>query len=369
MEGLGLDMFSNVYRNKKVLLTGHTGFKGSWLAMWLQELGAEVVGIALPPNTDPSHFDLLKLDFKSHFIDIRNYDEVLKAIKKAQPEIVFHLAAQPLVRDSYAMPLETLDTNVMGTANVLNACRDIGTLKAVVVVTSDKCYKNKEWVWGYRENDAMGGYDPYSASKGCAELVTACFRNSYFNLSDFGSKHQVLLASARAGNVIGGGDWSKDRLIPDIMRAIASQKVVPIRNPDATRPWQHVLECLSGYLCLGEKLLQGDKKFAEAWNFAPSGNEMITVGEIVRKMQSCWAKIQYEIISDSKQPHEANLLKLDASKANAWLRWREVWNLEKTLDVVTNWYRGFYEGNDILTAGDIEKYIQDARKLSIEWAN
>lgn len=367
MESMELMMFSNVYKNKKILVTGHTGFKGSWLVAWLQELGAKVAGIALPPNTKPSHFDLLKLDLESCFIDIRNYDEILKTVKKVQPEIVFHLAAQPLVRDSYAMPLETFDTNIMGTANILNACREIEGLKAIVVVTSDKCYENKEWIRGYCESDPMGGYDPYSVSKGCAELVTACFRNSYFNLNEFGKKHQVLLASARAGNVVGGGDWSKDRLIPDIVRAVASGEKVHIRNPHAMRPWQHVLECLSGYLCLGEKLLQKDKKFAEAWNFAPSGNEMISVDEIVKKMQFYWSKVQYEIVVNANQPHEANLLKLDATKANTFLHWKEVWGLGKTLEMTTSWYRGFYDSKSILTSDDIKAYVADARNLTIDW--
>lgn len=367
MESMELMMFSNVYKNKKILVTGHTGFKGSWLVAWLQKLGAKVAGIALLPNMNPSHFDLLKLDLESYFIDIRNYSEILKVVKKIKPEIVFHLAAQPLVRDSYAIPLETFDTNVMGTANVLNACREIEELRAIVVVTSDKCYENKEWVRGYCENDSMGGYDPYSASKGCAELVTTSFRNSYFNLNEFNKKHQVLLASARAGNVIGGGDWSKDRLIPDIVRAVASGEEVHIRNPQSVRPWQHVLECLSGYLCLGEKLLQGDKKFAEAWNFAPSGNEMISVGEIVKKMQFYWSKVQYEIVSNINQLHEANLLKLNASKANSLLRWKEVWDLEKTLKMTTNWYRGFYDTGSILTNDDIKTYVEDAGNSAIDW--
>jgi len=360
-------MFNNIYQGKKVLLTGHTGFKGSWLAVWLQKLGAKVVGIALPPITLPSHFAVLKLDLESYLVDIRNYDELLKIIKKEQPEIIFHLAAQPLVRDSYVMPLGTLATNVMGTANLLNACREIGSLQAVVVVTSDKCYENKEQDIGYRESDPMGGYDPYSASKGCAELVTASFRNSYFNLNEFGKKHQVLLASARAGNVIGGGDWSRDRLIPDIMRAVSSGEKVLIRNPQATRPWQHVLECLSGYLCLGEKLLERDKKFAEAWNFAPNDNGITTVGEIVEKIKNYWPKMQYEIARNSNQPHEANLLKLDATKANSLLHWREVWDLEKTLAMTTNWYREFYEKSMVFTHDDIQNYVIDANNLALSW--
>ena len=360
-------MFNNIYHNRKVLLTGHTGFKGSWLALWLKELGAEVLGIALAPNTQPSHFELLKLGLDSHLVDIRDYEKIAKIMRDFQPEMVFHLAAQPLVRDSYGQPLYTLETNVIGTANVLQAGREIEALRAVVVITSDKCYENKERPLGYRESDPMGGYDPYSASKGCAELVTACFRNSYFNLNDFGKKHQVLLASARAGNVIGGGDWSKDRLIPDIVKAVAANQKVLIRNPQATRPWQHVLECLSGYLCLGEKLWQREPAFAEAWNFAPSGDEMITVGEIVKKMQLFWSKIHYEIAHHANAPHEANLLKLDATKANTLLHWQEVWNLEKTLEITINWYRNFYEDGVILTPEDIRCYVKDASGLGLLW--
>jgi len=285
-------MFNNIYKNKKVLITGHTGFKGSWLALWLKELGAEVIGYALKPPTTPSHYELLtqqptdNLNIISIEGDIRNYIKLNEIFQSYKPEIVFHLAAQPLVRYSYINPVETFETNVMGTINVFEACRNCESVRAIVNITSDKCYENKEWVWGYRESDPMGGYDPYSASKGCAELVTSAYRNSFFTpsypLTD--SPPRVLLASARAGNVIGGGDWADDRLIPDIMRATAKNESVIIRNPKATRPWQHVLEPLSGYLLLGQKLLEGRKEFAGGWNFGPDDESNITVENLIENI-------------------------------------------------------------------------------------
>jgi CDP-glucose 4,6-dehydratase len=358
-------MFGNIYKGKKILVTGHTGFKGSWLVAWLQMLGANVSGIALEPNTDPAHFKLLNPYMESHIADIRDAEKTKQLIAKMQPEMVFHLAAQPLVRESYEFPLETLTTNVMGTANVLQACRNVDALRGIVVVTSDKCYENKEWYWGYRESDPMGGHDPYSASKGCTELVTSCFRNSFFNLEKFGKEHQVLLASARAGNVIGGGDWAKDRLIPDIIRAVTTNKKVQIRSPKATRPWQHVLECLSGYLRLGEKLLGAEKEFASGWNFAPNFSGEAKVIDILVRMQKCWSKVQYEIIQQQGQPHEAHLLKLDSSKAMAKLQWQNVWDLDQTINVTTDWYRDFYEDNKVQTLEDIKKYCEDAKKISL----
>lgn len=349
-------MFNNIYQNKKILITGHTGFKGSWLSAWLLKLGANITGVALTPNTSPSHFNLLNLPIESHFVDIRDYEKLKNVIKALKPEIVFHLAAQPLVRESYDDPLYTFETNVIGTANVLNACRDLDDLRGIVVVTSDKCYENKEWIWGYRESDAMGGFDPYSASKGSAELVTASFRNSYFNLNNFGKSHQTLIASARAGNVIGGGDWAKDRLITDIVCAIVKNEKVIIRNPNATRPWQYVLECLNGYLMLGEKLLSGEKAFAEGWNFAPLINTSVTVLEVLQKIQQHWPKLQYEIQSDARNPHEAHLLKLDSAKANNILGWRNVWDFSQTIEKTITWYKNFYENNVISTIEDIKLF-------------
>ena len=355
-------MFKNSYFKKKVLVTGHTGFKGSWLATWLKMLGAKVIGVSLKPNTNPSHFEILNTNTKSYFSDIRNYEDLSKIIKKEKPDIIFHLAAQPLVRESYAKPIYTLETNIMGVANILNISRELDSLKGILIITSDKCYENKEWVWGYRENDPMGGYDPYSASKGCAELVISSFRNSYFNLEDFGKKHQTLIASARAGNVIGGGDWAKDRLIPDIMRAILKNEKVQIRNPKATRPWQHVLECLSGYLSLGTKLLNGEKSYASSWNFAPDNDGTVTVLNVIEHMKKYWSKINFEIQETKNTLHEANLLKLDCSKAHTKLMWTNVWNQNKTVEITTNWYRDFYENQSIDTLNNIESYMDDANK-------
>lgn len=351
------------YLNKKVLITGHTGFKGSWLAAWLQELGAQVVGMALDPNTTPNHFDLLNLDMDSRMLDIRNAEQVSKAILQIKPDIVFHLAAQPLVRESYVDPLGTLDTNVMGTANILNSCRNVDTVKAIVIVTSDKCYENKEWVWGYRETEPMGGHDPYSASKGCAELVTSCFRRSFFNLADYGKTHTTLIATARAGNVIGGGDWAEDRLIPDMVRAVDKGIPVIIRNPHATRPWQHVLESLGGYLCLGERLWHGDKSVADAWNFGPTSEGIDTVLHVLQTMQGYWPTVQYEINSDPLQFHEANWLKLDCSKAAAVLKWKNRLNTSQAVQKTVNWYRNYYEAHKISTREDIRDYMKLIEKV------
>jgi CDP-glucose 4,6-dehydratase len=354
-------MHKKFWCNKRVVITGHTGFKGSWLAAWLQLWGAEIIGVSLKPDTQPNHFAALNLDLASHFIDIRDKDKLLTVFKKTKPDIVFHLAAQPLVRASYVNPLYTFETNVMGTANVLNACRELESLQAAIVITSDKCYENKEWDQGYKEIDPMGGHDPYSASKGSAELVVASFRNSYFHLDKFGQTHDTLIASARAGNVIGGGDWAEDRLIPDIVRAIANGETVKIRNPQATRPWQHVLDCLSGYICLGEKLLAGEKQFAEAWNFASTDDETATVLDIVQKMQKSWPKMRYEIEQQrGHHPHEANLLKLDCSKAQSLLSWKNIWSLEQMIAMTTSWYRNFYEKNTVLTLDDINTYLDDS---------
>lgn len=361
-------MFANVYQNRRVLVTGHTGFKGSWLTFWLQQLGANVVGVALEPDTDPSHYKLLQLEFPSYFIDLRDADKIDKIIQQSKPEVVFHLAAQPLVRDSYKDPLGTFATNVLGTANVLNACRNLSDLRAIVVVTSDKCYENKENGQAHSEDDPVGGYDPYSASKGCAELVTASFRNSFFNIDNYGKAHQTLIASARAGNVIGGGDWARDRLIPDVIRAITANTKVLIRNPEATRPWQHVLESLSGYLCLGEKLFSGEKQFASAWNFAPELSDQASVAEVLAKMQNTWSKVQFDLAPLLNQPHEAHLLHLDSSKAKNLLRWSGVWSLDVTIAKTINWYRNHNESNELFTLHDINAYIKDARKLQLPWA-
>jgi len=374
---LNSQLFNRVYEDKTVLITGHTGFKGSWLTLWLLKMGARVIGYSKDIPTKPSHYELI---IKSHsqfsifnsqlvtiFGDIRDQEKLDKVFSEYKPDIVFHLAAQPLVRLSYKNPVETYETNVIGTLKVFEACKK-ANVKAIVNITSDKCYENKEWVWGYRESDPMGGYDPYSSSKGCAELLTSSYRNSYFNLNDYGKKHNTLLASCRAGNVIGGGDWAEDRLITDIMLAVSKNEKVKIRNPKATRPWQHVLEPLSGYLMIGQKLLEGKKEFADAWNFGPLDEGSITVEEVVKYIKQYWEKINYMISKNKDYLHEANLLKLDCSKAHIKLKWKNVWDSQKTFEVTTNWYKTFYEKNNILSENDLQLYVRDAKAKNLEWA-
>lgn len=330
---------NSFYDRKRVLVTGHTGFKGSWLTLWLTIMGAKVLGYALEPNTDPSLFNVLNLhkDIDHVIGDIRDLEKLKEVIIEFKPEIVFHLAAQPLVRLSYREPRLTYETNVMGTVNLLEAIRQTKSVRAVVNVTSDKCYENKEWVWGYREIDPMGGYDPYSSSKGCSELITAAYRNSYFKNTE------TAIASARAGNVIGGGDWAEDRLIPDIVRSLSQGKQIIIRNPKATRPWQHVLEPLSGYLLLGKLLYEKGQEFAEAWNFGPSDSSVMTVEEIVKKSIEIWGSGSY-VIDSSEQPHEANLLKLDISKSSKKLGWSAKVPSLRALELTLEWYVSFYCG-------------------------
>jgi CDP-glucose 4,6-dehydratase len=361
-------LFEGIYKDKKVLLTGHTGFKGTWMALWLEQMGAKVYGFSLENKDENNHLNLLNLGIEQKINDIRNADVLQKYFEEVQPEIVFHLAAQALVRQSYEDPVETFSTNVMGTLNVYEACRKTPSVKAIVNVTSDKCYENKEWEWGYRENEPMGGYDPYSASKGCSELLTSSYRNSYFNTKDFDDKHQVLLASGRAGNVIGGGDWSEDRLIPDIVKATAINEAVLIRNPKATRPWQHVLEPLSGYLTLGWKLLKKDVSVAEGWNFGPDNHSNLQVGDIVKLSHQYWNNIQIKISKNTDEHHEANLLMLDCSKANKLLKWEAVWGIDKTIDKTINWYKKYYENSEILSLTDLTEYVSDAKAANILWA-
>jgi CDP-glucose 4,6-dehydratase len=337
------------WNGKRVFLTGHTGFKGSWLSLWLTSMGAHVTGYALAPNTLPNLYDVLDIGSVVHFshiADIRNIIELNNAITIAQPEIVIHMAAQPLVRYSYTNPVETYATNVMGTVHVLECIRKLGCVRASVVVTTDKCYENKEWVWGYRENEPMGGYDPYSNSKGCAELVTSAFRQSYFP-DNLYSEHQHALASARAGNVIGGGDWSEDRLIPDALKAFEAGEALMIRNPMATRPWQHVLEPLSGYLILAQSLYTAGTKFAGAWNFGPREGDARPVQEVVNLLiekspvGAGWQQDQGE------QPHEAHSLKLDCSKANQFLGWHPKWSLETAIQHIADWQSAFLSKRDM----------------------
>lgn len=362
-------MFQNIYHKRKVLVTGHTGFKGSWLALWLSRMGARVTGYALEPPTNPSHYDLLR-EIGIHPIsgDVRDLDKLKGVIRDEQPEIVFHLAAQAIVRLSYRDPLETFTSNVMGTINLLEASKASGTVRAIVNVTSDKCYENRAGSAAYREGDALGGYDPYSASKGCAELITNCWRNAYFNPKDYGRNHRILLASGRAGNVIGGGDWAADRLVPDIMRAVHQGERVKIRNPQAIRPWQHVLEPLSGYLLLGQKLLEGREEFAEAWNFGPSEEGEMTVGELVRQVKLLWPAIDDEVIQRADQPHEAGILRLDCAKARSKLNWLPVWTGREAIEKTASWYRAFYEADEILSRQQLERYVADAGQKHLPWA-
>jgi CDP-glucose 4,6-dehydratase len=361
-------LFNGIYKNRKVLLTGHTGFKGSWLMMWLELMEANVLGYSLAPNTIPDHYSLLGLKSKSEIGDIRNSKHIKKILNEFQPEIVFHLAAQPLVRYSYANPVETYEINVMGTLNVLEACRSCSSVKAIIVITTDKCYENNEWIWGYRESDPMGGYDPYSSSKGCVELLINSYRNSYFNLNNYNNTHNLLIASARAGNVIGGGDWAEDRLIPDIMKATNLKQVVKIRNPDAVRPWQHVLEPLSGYLMLGQKLLEGFNIFSGAWNFGPEsfGNEY--VGNILRMIQEYWKEINFEI-EKNHHLHEAGLLRLDCSKANQILKWKNNLSIPETIEFCVDWYKKFYLEDKIISKSQLLNYINIADKKNQLWIN
>jgi CDP-glucose 4,6-dehydratase len=361
-----INLFSGIFKDKTVLVTGHTGFKGSWLVYWLNEMGARVIGYSLAPPTAPNHFTLLSLDMVSIIGDIRDADKLNTIFEKYKPDLVFHLAAQPLVRQSYSDPLETYETNVIGTLKIFEACRK-HNVKAIINITSDKAYENQEWIWGYRENDPMGGFDPYSSSKGCAEILTSSYRNSFFNPEQFKKSHNTLLASCRAGNVIGGGDWAKDRLITDIMQSVSLDKKVKLRNPDATRPWQHVLEPLSGYLFLAQKLLQEKTSFAGSWNFGPSHGGL-TVEQVVKSIKKHWDRINYEIEKNKNQPHEANLLKLDCSKANTLLKWKDVWNSDTTFEKTVKWYKEYYENNNTLTSKDLNSYIDAAKNKKLAWA-
>jgi CDP-glucose 4,6-dehydratase len=353
---MAMKSLSNTYKGKKVLVTGAYGFKGGWLCYSLQQLGADVCAFSLIPEGAHNHFKLLNMDIKSVTADINDIEKLKRFISAEKPEIIFHLAAQSLVRYSYNNPIETFQTNVMGTANVLEVCRSFSFVKAVIAVTSDKCYENKETGKSYIETDAMGGYDPYSSSKGCAELVVASYRNSYFNPEKYGKTHQCLLASARAGNVIGGGDWSLDRLIPDMVQAANQKKQVIIRNPDAVRPWQHVLEPIFGYLLLGEKLLDGQTDFATAFNFGPKGNETMTVKEVLDIANSIWGEIDYSIKKDETL-HEAKLLMLDCSKANTVLKWEPVWDTKTAIAQTIYWYMEYYSSNSLSTESHYYKYI------------
>lgn len=346
------------WRGRRVLVTGHTGFKGSWLCLWLASVGAEVHGYALPPPTDPSLFDVAKVGdllAASEISDVRDGEALSAAVGRARPEIVFHLAAQPLVRYSFRAPVETYAVNVMGTVHLLEAVRRNDCVRAVVSVTTDKCYENREWPWGYRENEPLGGHDPYSSSKACAELVSAAYRNSF--LAEAG----VALATARAGNVIGGGDWAADRLLPDFLRALDAGETLTIRSPGAIRPWQHVLEPLSGYLALAEALAESGAQAAEAWNFGPVDDDARPVGWILERLSARVPELRWQCDA-LPQPHEANYLKLDSSKARACLGWAPRWRLDKALEMTVDWHRAWRHGSDMraVSLAQIAEYAAGA---------
>lgn len=355
----GLDLSYTFWRGKRVFLTGHTGFKGSWLSLWLQNLGAQLHGYALPAPTEPNLFKLARVGegMTSIIGDVRDGPALTVAMLEAAPEIVIHMAAQPLVRYSYSEPVETYATNVMGAVNLFEAVRQSPSVKAVINVTTDKCYENREWVWPYRENEPMGGHDPYSSSKACAELVTSAYRSSFFNIEKDPGQ-QVAIASARAGNVIGGGDWAADRLIPDTLRAFVEGKVASIRNPQAIRPWQHVLEPLRGYLILAERLFEEGPKFGQAFNFGPRLEDARPVLWVVDRLAAMWGdEVTWEVCS-AHHPHEANYLRLDISKAAHLLSWTPCLDLEEALALTVSWTAEQRRGRDArsLTLEQIEAY-------------
>ena len=352
-------MNKKFWKNKKVLITGHTGFKGSWLSLWLQNLGANTIGYALAPPTQPNLFTIAHVadGMVSTTGDIGDLDKIQATIAEHQIEIVIHMAAQSLVHRSYIDPVETYATNIMGTVNLLEAVRRTEGVRVVLIVTSDKCYQNKEWVWGYRENEPMGGQDPYSSSKGCAELVTFAFRNSYF--SDKGNfRHDVAVGSARAGNVIGGGDWAENRLMPDMIKAIMENKPMIIRSPKATRPWQHVLDPLNGYLCLIERLWESPQEFADGWNFGPDNEGTKSVSWIVENLTRLWGINDGWVLDSADYPHEAHHLKLDCSKTRSQLGWIPKISLSEALEWIVEWYQGYQQGEKMrdLTNGQIIRY-------------
>lgn len=354
------------WKDKKILLTGHTGFKGSWMSIWLKSLGVDLIGYSLLPPTKPSLFEIANvkegmISIEGNVLDFENFK---KTIEKYKPEIIIHMAAQSLVHYSYLNPQSTYATNVMGTVNLLEAVRQTGKVKVVLNITSDKCYENKNQEVGYKEEDPMGGYDPYSSSKGCAELVTSAYLRSFFNPNEY-SKHGIAVASARAGNVIGGGDWASNRLIPDIVRTIFNATTLKIRNPNAIRPWQHVLEPLSGYLLLVEKLWEGGAKYSEAWNFGPDDTDVKPVNWIVEKFIKLWGENVKREIDSNEKPHETQLLKLDCTKAKTKLNWKPKWDIDKALEKTADWYKALKEKNDMrdFSLSQIKEYNENLIKV------
>ena len=362
MEVLALRDFGAAYEGRRVLVTGHTGFKGSWLCLWLKALGADVVGVALDPPSEPSHWDLLALDITEHRIDVRDEAAVRSVFARERPEVVFHLAAQSLVRRSYAEPVSTWSTNVMGTAVVLDAIRHTPDTRAAVVVTSDKCYDNRELPRAFLESDRLGGHDPYSASKAAAELVVASYRLA------FAQDGRPLLATARGGNVIGGGDFSEDRLIPDLVRSATAGEPLIVRSPGSTRPWQHVLDCLSGYLLLGQRLLAGDPTVADAWNFGPDPRATRTVEAVLDELGGSWPQMRW-VVDATPRLHEARILQVDSSKAATRLRWRPVWTFETAVRHTAEWYRHWLDRGEVSSSEQLDRFVADAASAHLEWAS
>lgn len=356
-----MNLFGGLYDGRRVLVTGHTGFKGSWLALWLHRMGAEVVGLALDPDTTPCHWQLLDLDgIADHRVDLCDASALNAVLEAHRPEMVLHLAAQPLVRRSYREPVTTFASNVMGLVNLLEAVRACPSVRVLVNATTDKVYAEHASTLGYREDDPLGGSDPYSSSKACAELVSDCYRKSFFN----GGERRI--ATARAGNVIGGGDWAEDRLVPDLVRAANAGQALRIRHPTAIRPWQHVLEPLSGYLQLGRRLW-GDATLSGAWNFGPGEEGEISVQTLTQRLAGHWNALRIEH-DDTRQPHEASVLRLDASKARRELGWRPVWEIDTALARTAAWYRGFHSDRRVASGDDLDAYVSDAQLLGLEWA-
>jgi len=356
-----VNMFNGVYQNKTVLVTGHLGFKGSWLVFWLKELGANVSGLSLLPNSQLIHSQLLDLQIDSEIGDIRDTKLLDKVFNSRKPDIVFHLAAQSLVIDSYIDPINTYTSNILGTINILEACKKYGT-SVLINITSDKAYKNLEQEKGYVEEDSLGGKDPYSCSKSCADLIAASYMESFFQEGE-----STLVANCRSGNVIGGGDWSRNRLFTDIVESATSQKVLSIRNPNATRPWQHVLDPLSGYLVLGEKLINREREFVGAWNFGPTIDDDLSVQEVIKITKRYWNSIEVHFKSSESNFHESQLLRLDCSKAENNLGWSSVWGVDKAIERTINWYKSFYSKGNLLTRDDFSVYIQDAKRKNMFW--
>ncbi|MBR2364083.1 MAG: CDP-glucose 4,6-dehydratase [Lentisphaeria bacterium] len=362
-------MFQGIYNKRRVLVTGFSGFKGAYLAYFLHRLGAEICGVALPVE-EPSLCSIARIEklLRCEYCDIRDREKLEEIIQNFKPEMVFHLAAQSLVRKSYKEPVETFSTNVMGTVNLLECCRICESIRSIVVISSDKCYENRETLVPYKESDPLGGYDPYSASKGCTEIVAASYRKSFFPVEKYGKTHQILLGSCRAGNVVGGGDYACDRLIPDLVRGALEGKETLLRNPDSVRPWQHVWEPLSGYLALGAELFSGKREFAQGWNFGPEKENIVRVGEAAGLLQKYWGKIRIKIYSSGDQLHEANLLLLDSSKAREKLSWQSIWNMEKTFMATAQWYSSYHEEGIDLLEKQYEEYIYDAVKANVKWS-